>query len=259
MKLAVSQIAWREEDDEEALKMLEAAGFSGLEIAPTRVAGPQPYEYPEAAAAYAAQMWANHNLTLCSMQSIWYGQAGNMFLAEGAYLLGYTKQAIRFAKAGGIPNIVFGCPKNRTLPEGATDEEAARIFCEMGDCAAQNGTCLALEANPAMYGTNLMNHTADALAMAKRVNSPGCRVNLDFGTMLANGEEPAQLVGHVKEINHVHISEPNLLPIEPRPGHKTLAAILRNEGYEGFVSIEMREQPLAVLGDVLQYGKEVFG
>ncbi len=259
MKLAVSQIAFDAGVENEALAMLQQAGYTGLEIAPPRVAGPQPYDKPAEAAVFAGRMMDEYGLHLCSMQSIWFGQAGSMFGAERAFLLDYTKSAIRFAKAAGIPSLVFGCPKNRNLPAGVPDTEAESFFRELGDYAAAHETCLSLEANPALYGTNLMNRTAEALAMARRVHSPGCRVNLDFGTLVANGESPASLRGHVGEIQHVHISEPNLLPIEKRPEHAELAEILRQEGYAGYVSIEMRQQPLERLGEVMAYIKEVFG
>ncbi len=258
MKLAASQIAWSAGEENEALALLRALGFAGLEIAPPRVAGPQPYERPAEAAVFTGRMRDEYGLGLCSMQSIWFGQAGNLFGAERAFLLDYTKSAMRFAKAAGIPNLVFGCPKNRNRPEGAPESEAESFFRELSAYAAAQGCCLALEANPAIYGTNLMNTTAEALEMAKRVASPGCRVNLDVGTMIANGENPDLLRGRVAEIHHVHISEPNLLPIERRPLHRALAALLREEDYAGYVSLEMREQPLAVVEQALHYLREVF-
>lgn len=258
MKLAASQIGWAPGDEREALLMLEELGFTGLEIAPTRLVPSLPYNHPEACAAFAEQMRAEHGLTLCSLQSIWYGVSGNLFCEEREFLLHYTKQALRFAKAGGIGNLVFGCPRNRAKPEGADEELAVRFFREIAEEAAQNGAVLALEANPPEYNTNFMNATYEALDMARRVNSPGCRVNLDVGTMLINGEEVQALRGRVAEIHHVHVSEPGLAMIEERPLHGELAALLRQEGYAGWVSIEMREQPPKNLRRAAAYVAEVF-
>ncbi len=258
MKLAASHIAWNPAEEAAALKLLQETGFTGLEIAPGRVAGQTPYQNPEALQAYAVRAKEEYGLSLCSMQSIWYGQQGSMFGPERPFLLEYTKAAIRFAKAGGIANLVFGCPKNRNLPAGVKPAEALPFFAALGEYAAAQGACLALEANPALYGTNFMNRTEDALAMAKQVGSAGCRVNLDFGTLVANGEAPEMLRGQIGAINHVHISEPNLLPIERRAEHRALATLLREEGYSGYVSVEMREAPLSVLQGVLTYISEVF-
>lgn len=258
MRLAMSQIAWEPEQETEALGILREFGFAGLEIAPPRVAGPAPYEQPQKAAAYAAWAKKEYGLALCSMQSIWYGQQGSMFGPERPALLAYTKKAIEFANAGGIGNLVFGNPKARILPKGRSEEEAIPFFKEIGDYAAQHGAVVALEANPPLYGTNFMNRTADALAMAKRVDSPGCRVNLDFGTIVENGEDVAALAGQVPWLHHVHISEPNLGMIEARAQHRQLAELLRAEGYEGYVSVEMKAQPLREVRRAAAYVAEVF-
>ncbi len=258
IKLAVSHIAWQEEEERQALSFLKEAGFQGLEIAPPRVAGAQPYEWAQKAKTYAHWVQSEYALQLCSMQSIWFGKNGSMFGKERKELLAYSKKAILFAKEAGIPNLVFGCPKNRILPEKGDERDAVAFFKELGDEAAKCGTCFSLEANPALYGTNFMNRTEDALNMAKSVDSAGCKVNLDMGTMIENRETVQSLRGHIKEIRHVHISEPNLKAIEHREIHNELAALLKEEAYEGFVSVEMKSQPLSVLKETISYIKEVF-
>ena len=64
-------------------------------------------------------------------------------------------------------------------------------------------------------------------------------MNLDVGTMLYNEEDISELKGNVKYINHVHISEPGLRPIEERALHGELFDRLTEEKYEKYVSIEM--------------------
>ncbi|NLW77954.1 MAG: sugar phosphate isomerase/epimerase [Ruminococcaceae bacterium] len=259
MKLAASQLAWAPEDEHTALGMLADYGFAGLEIAPTRFAGPTPYAHPEKAAGYAKAAQTGHGLALCSMQSIWYGQQGSIFGPERAALLDYTKAAIRFAQAGGIGNLVFGCPKNRVMPLGVVVEDALPFFKELGDYAHAHGTVLALEANPAIYNTNFINFTAEAFAFVRQANSPGLKVNLDVGTLLANAEPLSDIEGHVGMLNHVHVSEPHLAPVARRELHSQLAGLLRNENYAGFVSLEMQAQPMDVLQKTLAYMVGVFG
>lgn len=258
MKLAASQIGWAQEELEPALDILRQSGFCGVEIAPTMVAGPQPYQNIEAGVRFA-EMAGRHGLSVCSMQSLWYGQTGSVFGPERPALLEYTRQAVLFAAAVGAGNMVFGSPKNRNMPAGTDEAPVLEFFKQIGDFAAQNGTVFALEANPAVYGTNYMNTTPQALDTAARVGSPGCKVNLDVGTMVLNGEEAEALRGHVGQINHVHISEPQLAMIQPRTLHGQLAALLRQEGYAGFISIEMKQQPLENLQKAAAYVAEVFG
>jgi sugar phosphate isomerase/epimerase len=259
MRLAASQIAWEPGAETAALALLAGYGYVGLEIAPTRVAGQCPYDRPAAAADYARAVRERHGLAVCSMQSIWFGQSGSLFGPERQALLAYTLKAIGFAKAAGCGNLVFGCPKNRVLPEDASPDEAVPFFAELGAAAAAAGAVVALEANPPMYGTNFINTTPQALAMARRVASPGFKVNLDVGTLIANGEGTAELAGQVYALSHVHVSEPGLAAPEKRPLHRELAALLRHEGYAGYVSIEMKAAKPGELERALEYVAGVFG
>lgn len=259
MRLAVSQLAWQQKDEPQALDILREYGFTGLEIVPTRIAGSSPYEDVQGAADYAAGLRRAYGLSICSMQSIWYGQKGTLFGPEREFLLAYTKKAIRFAEAAVCGNLVFGCPGGRVMPEGLQEDSAAvSFFKELGDFAENHGAVLSVEPNPPLYNTNYINTTPQALDLAKRVNSPGFAVNLDFGTLVENGETIQSLEGHVSQFNHVHISEPNLVMIQQRESHRELAALLRRENYGGFVSIEMKDQPLENLRQAAQYVAEVF-
>lgn len=259
MRLAASQIGWEPQQEAEALDVLRACGFAALEIAPPRVAGPQPYDAPARAAEFAAWLRDGWQMDICSMQSIWYGQQGSMFGPERAALADYTGKAFVFAAAAGAPNLVFGCPKNRILPGGMSDTAGDLFFAKLADEAATRGCVLAMEANPTMYGTNYINTTPQAIALVRRVAKPGFGLNLDVGTMVANGEEVAMLDGHAGLISHVHISEPGLAAIEWRPLHRELAVFLRDVGYQGCVSIEMKAQSLAALQAAAEYVAEVFG
>lgn len=242
MRLAASNIAWPAERDEATYALLAELGFTGLEIAPSRLFGPAPYERLDEASAWAEGLRERRGLSVPSMQSIWYGRTEEVFGdAEGrAALAAYTREAILFAEAVGCGNLVFGCPRNRRVA-GRDASVAVPFFRELGDFAHEHGTVLALEANPPIYDTDFLNATADALALAREVASPGLRVNLDLGTMVENGESAADL--DLSLVNHVHVSEPHLAPVDRGPErrelHREVADALRAAGYDGFVSLEM--------------------
>ena len=259
MKLAASNIGWTAEQDPAVWQLLGELGYQGLEIAPTRIFPEEPYRQLDEAIAFEQKMLLTYGLTIPSMQSIWYGQTGNLFVPEQAQeLCEYTRQAIDFAYACQCGNLVFGCPRNRNIPEGHTAAEADDFFAQLGCYAVENDTVLALEANPPLYNTNFLNTTAEAFALAEKLANPGVKVNLDVGTMLANGETVDQLTGKIGLVNHVHISEPGLAPIQERTLHRELAALLRKEGYEGYVSVEMKAADPDTLRSCLTYVAEVF-
>ncbi len=260
MQLCASNIGWAAENDNRIYAAMQQRGFAGVEIAPTRLLAPPAYEKAGEMATYAVRLRTEYGLVIPSMQSIWYGREERVFGtdAERRILADYTKQAIDFARAAGCPSLVFGCPKNRNRPDGADVRTAVDFFDEIGDYAAVNGCVIALEANPPVYNTNFMNTTEEAFAVAAQCGA-GVAVNLDFGTIIANGESLDGLAQKLARVSHVHISEPGLAPIERREQHGDLASILRDNGYTGFVSIEMKTQPFEDVLKIMDYTAEVFG
>ena len=254
MKLAVSNIAWPAEHDAEIYKFLSEHNFQGLEIAPTRIFPDAPYAKLKQAEIFARELREQYGLEIASVQSIWHGVGESVFgtAAERAKLIGYTRKAIDFARAAGCANLVFGCPRNRAVPEGLADYMPAAVdfFGAIGEYAATCGACVAIEPNPPIYSTNFINTHAEAFALCRAVNSPGIKINADLGALIYNGEGIAILAENIGLVNHVHVSEPYLAPIEWRELHGEL----KNLGYGKYISAEMaRLDDMALLKDILVY------
>lgn len=261
MKLSISNIGWQASDDLKVYALMQEHGYSGLEIAPTRIFPMEPYENLERAAQWSQGLKEQYGFSVPSMQSIWYGRQENIFQSaeERQRLIEYTKKAVLFAESIGCENLVFGCPRNRTLPEGIAADSAISFFKEIGDYAAEHHTVIGMEANPTIYNTNYINNTKDALSLIQAVASDGFRLNLDIGTMVQNDEDVKELDGMVPWINHIHISEPYLKPIEKRALHTELAELLKKERYSRSVSIEMgKTEEISVIEDVMSYVESIY-
>ncbi len=262
MRLSVSNIGWGMEQDIMVYELMKKYGYSGLEIAPTRIFPNSPYEEKARAREWKEKLEREYGFVIPSMQSIWFGRKEKLFgTEEERQILGdYSRKAIDFAAAIDCKNLVFGCPGNRNLPENADEDRGRLFFRALGDYALERGTAIGMEANPPIYDTNYINRTCSALELVKNVGSKGFLLNLDVGAMIWNGEETDELKGCGHLISHVHISEPNLAPVRERKLHRDLSRFLRGEGYQGFVSVEMgRVEELSVLEDSLRYIRSVFG
>ena len=260
MKLSASNIGWAAQQDEQVWQLLKDLGYQGIEIAPTRIVPENPYDCQAGAALFAGVMHQKYGLSIPSMQSIWFGKTGNIFVPEEAKELEeYTLRAIEFAVACRCRNLVFGCPRNRNMPQGADPILGEEFLSRIGWIAAQRQVVIGLEANPPIYNTNYINKTSEAFAMAKKLDSPGIGVTLDVGTMIACNERPNDFAADMKYVSHVHISEPGLAPIEPRSMHKELALLLGALNYQGFVSVEMKTTDYETVKRCLSYVAEVFG
>ena len=259
--LAISNIAWTAEDDADMYSFLLTKGYRGLEIAPTRIFPDNPYEHLSEAKDWALQMKEQYGLEVPSMQSIWYGHTEKIFGSkeERKILLDYTKKAIDFAEVIGCRNLVFGNPKNRDAEDiPSILPIAIDFFKEIGDYAIEHNTVVALEPNPTIYNTRFMNYTEQAVEMAYKSSSDGIKVNIDLGTIIYNEEDINYLKQIPEYINHVHISEPYLRPINEK--HKEMHRYLLEFGMSHpdiYISIEMGKSDIEVVKNIINYISEL--
>lgn len=253
MKLAVSNIAWVPDELPAALDLMEAYGACGLEIAPgIAFAGEDdPFVPSEAAVSALNDALAWRGIRLVSMQSLLFGVEGAMLFGdaegEAAFRRGMMR-AITLAGRLGIANLVMGSPRNRRFPEDMAAEQveahARAVFSDLGKAARANGTVIAMETNPAVYGTNLFTTTLETARFVAALDHPGVTLNLDLGSLALNDEfgdldEVLDIAG--THVSHVHVSEPHLAPAPSDPDKlATVARALADRNYERWISIEMR-------------------
>jgi len=71
--------------------------------------------------------------------------------------------------------------------------------------------------------------------------------------MIENGENIRDLRPYVQLINHIHLSEPYLKPVQKRSIHQEIKTLK----YKGYVSIEMsRIDDIEQLKKIILYAKE---
>ncbi len=242
MKLSISNIAWKAEHDREMYQICKDKGYQGIEIAPSRIFGKDPYKKKKEALEYRNELKKIYGLEISSMQSIWYGKQGFLFQGDYDALTDYTYKAIEFADLLGAGNIVFGSPKNRRVFQPQDVQKGMKFFMDISRYAQKYHTVFSIEANPAVYGTNYINHTLEAIDIVKQIGSEYLKVNLDVGTMLCNGEGIKDVEENIELIHHVHVSEPYLKLLKERQLHKEIVTILKGAQYKNYISIEMQCQ-----------------
>ena len=262
MKLSISNLAWEAGDDLRIYGEMARLGFTGLEVAPGRIVPEHPYDHSRVIKAWADKIRSGYGFEISSLQSIWYGRKENIFASEEerGFLLDYTKKAIEVAGLLHCPNVVFGCPLNRTVPETPGDHYGTAIsfFRELGAFAVRSGTVIAIEPVASCYHTNFLNTVGEAVRFLRDLGAPGVKLNLDAGTMLYNGEASDAIQDAADLINHVHFSEPGLLPVRERKLHRELIRTLSESGYDGYYSIEMRKTGAADVVSSMEYVRGLF-
>lgn len=255
MRAAVSNIAWRSDERFEAYALLRAAGITGLEIAPGLYFfdAQDPFLPPVAACQRARREIAAQGLSLVSMQSLLFGTAGSELFGDAKAQVAFNRameRAINLANQLEIPNLVFGSPKQRIIPDSmdyaAAQAIATETFLRLGDRAKQAGTQISLEPNPVIYETNFLTTLRETIDFVQHVNHPAIRLTLDFGALHATGEiaDLADILsGTGNIIGHAHLSAPWLVaPSETGRDIHSYRGILDQAGYRGPFSLEMKRQ-----------------
>ena len=253
MKLAMSAIAWEPPDDDAAAAILREHGFAGVELAPTKIF-PRPDAATDAEVAACRRAWEGRGLRIVAMQALLFGRPElTVFGAAQECTLEYLTGVARLGGRLGAGALVFGSPRNRArgaLPAAEAWRSAVQFFRELGTAATAAGTCVCIEPNPPRYGADFITTSEEALRLVEEVASPGFGLHLDAACALLAGEDfPARLRASAHMLRHVHLSEPDLAPVH-EGGTLDLPAIsaaLREAGYSGWVSVEMKPAGLEAI------------
>jgi len=247
MKAAISNIAWRAEEDRSIAELLARLGFSGLEVAPTRV-WKNPLAATSAEIAAQRRFWESHGLPIVAMQSLLFGHP-ELTLFESAEMRAktftYLSSMISLGRDLGAHVVVFGSPKNRkTNGRSASDIQtiALDFFRALGNRAGEAGVCFCIEPNPSNYECDFITTSHAGAELVRAVNTSGFGLHLDAAAMTLAEENPDTAVPLVAPlIRHFHVSEKDLAPIgSGSVDHARFAAALRRQKYAQWVSIEMR-------------------
>ena len=270
MNVAISNIAWRREEEGEVAQLLQRMGIQAVEVAPGKI-GPDPARLPDAEIDRYRAFWNGLGIEIVSMQALLFGQDSLALFQSAAQrdeMLAYLGRIARLGGRLGAKVLVFGSPKNRkkgTLGEVEARAIAVPFFREVGKLAEEFGTSVCIEPNPPAYGCDWITNARDALDFVNEVDHPGFGLHLDAAALHMAGEGADAIRRAGTQIRHFHASQPNLAPVKAggEVDHASFSETLRELEYSHYVSIEMREQVasgsnVAGVGAAIEYVCQVY-
>jgi len=248
VRVAISNIAWPSYADAEVAALLERLGVRGIEVAPTKI-WPTPTSAPRAEVAAYRRWWAERGFLIVGGQALLFGRP-DLSIFESAQIrqktLAYLVQVVQLCADLGAGPLVFGSPRNRrrgAVPLHEAEQIAVDFFSALAEAALPTGATVVLEANPPAYGADFVTSAREAIAMVRRVAHQAFRLHLDTACIVMADDNVSDVVAEGRDIlEHVHASEPQLAAIGTGGvDHAAFAHALREERYDGWVSVEMRE------------------
>lgn len=268
MKIAVSNIAWDAAEQAEVFEVLSAAQIAGVEVAPTKL-WPDWEGATGAAAERERAAFADAGFVIPALQSVLFGCPDMKLFgndAERSALLKHIEHVAALAAELGARTLVFGSPRNRDpgdLSPGEAMDAAVSVLREAGSLCASRGVWLGIEANPAAYECRFVTRWFEAAELVRRCDSPGVRLHLDSACTFLAEDDLAEAVAATTDIlAHVHISEPQLGAFDTiQVDHASFGAALREAGYDGWCSVEMRrcDDPLAAVRRAVDLANSCYG
>lgn len=246
MRIGISNIAWDASEDAEVAELLQRHAIDAIDVAPTKYFA-APADASESEVQAVRQWWSERGIEITGMQSLLFGTQGlNVFgpTEVQAAMLAHLHSVCRVGAALGATRLVFGSPRNRDR-SGLIDAQAEIIavdfFRRLGDIAAQAGVLVCLEPNPEQYGANFMTTAAETARVVRHVAHPAIAMQFDTGALAMSREiAGAVLREHAVLVGHVHLSEPELLPLgDGVTDHAGVAAALGQALPSQVLTIEM--------------------
>jgi D-psicose/D-tagatose/L-ribulose 3-epimerase len=230
----------------QCVHLLAEHGVLGLEIAPSRIWA-EPDKVTPAAANAFKDLISTFGLSVVAFQAILFGRP-ELTIFDAQFrekTLHYLKRQCDLAADLGAKALIFGSPKNRlkgNLPLETAFQLAQDFFAELGQHCTQRGVHVCLEPNPPAYGADFLNTVEETSKLVTAVDSMGIRLHFDTGGMYLAGEDAATMIRQYAPLAvHFHASEPHLQSFAaPMAEHAPSAEALRQVGFNGYVSIEMR-------------------
>lgn len=155
----------------------------------------------------------------------------------------YLRALVEFCADLGGRIMVFGSPKQRSILEGETKEEAwertIRTFSNIMSDAERHFVTICIEPLSPKE-TNFINSVTEAIKLVEAISHPNFQLMVDVKAMLSEGRPLEEIILEAAPyLRHVHANDANRLgPGMGETDYKPIVNALRKIGYDGFVSVE---------------------
>lgn len=176
----------------------------------------------------------------------------------------YVANSVRRAALVGARVLVFGSGRSRHVPDGfdraAAEAQLVRVLRLAAEAAGPEGPVIAIEPLNGKE-SNILNSVAEAAALARRVGHPKVRVLADFYHMDEEQEPLDHLLEFRDLLAHVHVADTGRrAPGTGQYPYARFAALLRQAGYGGMVSVECRWDDFATQASAaVRFLRQVLG
>ncbi len=266
MKIAISNIAWRLDEEEYVFELMKKLEINFLEISPKKI-WDNPFNLNHDNLNKFTNNLKEYKIKPIAMQSLLYKKPElNIFADDNEETLKYLENMLVLGSKLKIKSLIFGAPKNKIrgkMPLRKALDKAINFFRILGNKSHNLNMFFCIEPTPKVYGADFICNIDEAVNLVKKVNSDSFGLNLDLGSMKINHELSCRIIKRAMPYTkHFHISEPYLETINLNEKfHKSIAHQLFINKYKECVSVEMlakKKSNIQTIYKVLSMVKNIY-
>lgn len=238
MKLAVSNFAWDIKNSDKMFNYLISLNINNIEGVLSKIdiwdnlSIDKIYEYKN--------YLDSNNITIQSLQSLFYNVDCETIFDETKFI-SHIEKIIFFSKILSVKVLVFGSPLLRKKIDG-WEFHLINIFKKIDKLLENTNIELSIEPNSKIYGGDFFYSISEIVDFISKNNLKNIKTMIDTHNIILEGNNPINdLKLYYKYINHIHISENTLKPIEDIKFHLSFSNEIKKLKYDKIITYEVIE------------------
>jgi len=248
MKLSICNEIFEGWSLAKTFRYVKQLGYDGIEIAPFTIAGnvekvskEKRNEIRKEANENKLEVVGTHWVLVTTDKNL------NLFNKTGETnkeAINYLKEVVKFTGEIGGKIVVFGSPKQRSVPSREIFNQAwnsaVLAFKEIGDFAKNEGITVCIEPL-SREQTNFINNVREANRFIGEVNHENIKLILDVRSMCDEKRPFNDIIAEGKRnLKHFHSNDCNgYIPGSGSANYKQIVQGLLEVGYSGYLSVEV--------------------
>ena len=256
-KFSISNIALNPFEHTKQLQALPDLGFQAIEVAPSRVWKNTWRKLNATQVNRYRKKVEQANLKIVGLHSLFFDHPElGLFKNKDRRkeTLEFLQHLSLVCRDLGGKTLIWGSGRRRkTISAVDAYNETLDFMGLLCSKIEDHGTCFCFEPlGP--NDTDFLNSARETTGLAKQLNHPAVKVQLDAKALIENGEATLDLFRETANfLVHFHANEPGLgiLGSSGQVNHSTLSKYLKKIGYNGYISVEQRQlNPKTALQDI---------
>jgi sugar phosphate isomerase/epimerase len=231
MRLALSNLAFEYDNIDDVSKILSDNNINSIEMVFTKIS--EWGTLTDVKIKNLKDYLDKKNITIKSAQSLFYGIICDNINNEKIVIPHFIK-LVELSKKLGIEVLVLGSPTLRK------NSPLNSIFTEIDNILNDTGIELSIEPNSKVYGGDYFYSIDEIVSFIRSNNFNNIKTMIDTHNIILEDGNPIKILeDNFKYINHIHISEYGLVPIQNNQFHNEFSKKLKDIEYDGVVTYEL--------------------